>query len=247
MEFKDVSANRWSYNDIKRMSMSGLMCGYQDGTFKPEGLITREEIAAVGARLTFKLCLMDGILQKILPAIFTLYRGDGGIGTGFYVSSDGYLVTAKHVVKGEKKFTTLDNEQPNNSAKLIAVSDIHDLALLKVNYTPLSFLKIAADDSIYIGKHVAVIGSPKGYNDSVTQGIVSYPKRPNNPVDEVIDVFQTDAAINPGNSGGPVIDGRGDVVGVAVWKYSDVSIDNMAFAVRCDIIRKFLYKNGIVV
>ena len=170
MDFKDVSIYRWSYKDIQRMTESGLMFGYPDGTFNPEGLITREEVAAIGARLTFKLCLMDGILSRILPAVFTLYRGDGGYGTGFYVSSDGYIITAKHVVSGEKYFTTLDNEQSNNSAKLVAVSDIHDLALLKVNYTPLSFLKIAADDSIYIGKHVAVIGSPKGYNDSVKIG-----------------------------------------------------------------------------
>lgn len=245
MNFADVLPNRWSARDIERLVNAGIISGYPDSTFKPEQPVTREELAAVISRLTFRMCLLDGIIQRVLPAVFTLMRGSGGLGTGFYISGQGYLITARHVVEGEKYFTVIDNNQANQSAKLIAVSLTHDLALLKVDAVPPAYLKIAPDDALYEGKHIAVIGSPKGYLDSVTQGVVSYPKRPAEPMSDVIDTFQTDAAINPGNSGGPVIDGNGEVVGVAVWKFSDVSIDNMAFCVRNDALREFCKANGV--
>ena len=245
--FKDVSPERWSAKDIERVVSSGLITGYPDGTFKPEQPVTREEVAAIISRLTFRMCLLDGIIQKVLPCVFTLYRGDGGYGTGFYVTPSGHLITARHVVDGCNTFTTIDNDQANLSAKLLAVSPKHDLALLKVDTDTPEYLRLPArDDALYSGKHIAVVGSPKGYLDSVTQGVVSYPRRPAVPGSDDLTVFQTDAAINPGNSGGPVIDGNGEVVGVAVWKFSDVSIDNMAFCVRYDVLREFCESNGVL-
>lgn len=246
--FKDVSPERWSAKDIKRVANAGLIAGYPDGTFRPEQGITREEVATIISRLTFRMCLLDGIIQKVLPCVFTLYRGDGGYGTGFYVAPDGHLITAKHVAEGCNSFTTIDNNQDNRSAKLVAVSPKHDLALLKVDADTPNYLRLPnRDDAIYSGKHIAVVGSPKGYLDSVTQGVISYPKRPAVPGSEDLTVFQTDAAINPGNSGGPVIDGNGEVVGVAVWKHADVVIDNMAFCVRYDVLRQFCLSNGVPV
>ena len=244
--FTDVSTDRWSYKDIERLVNAGLMSGYPDGTFKPEQGITREELASVVSRLTFKMCLLDGVLDKVLPAVFTLYRGDGGLGTGFFITESGYLITAKHVVDGEQYFTALEGS--NYSCKLIAVSPTEDIALLKVDAT-VPYLRFAPDstDTLYHGKHIAVIGSPKGYNDSVTQGVISAPRRESVPLAATLGVFQTDAAINPGNSGGPVVDGNGDVVGIAVWKFADVRIDNMAFCVRYDKVRAFCKANGVSV
>ena len=246
--FKDVSPERWSAKDIERVANAGLIAGYPDATFRPEQPITREEVATIISRLTFRMCLLDGIIQKVLPCVFTLYRGDGGYGTGFYVAPDGHLITAKHVVEGSNSFTAIDNNQDNRSAKLVAVSPRHDLALLKVDADTPNYLHLPSrDDAIYSGKHIAVVGSPKGYLDSVTQGVVSYPKRPAIPGSEDLTVFQTDAAINPGNSGGPAIDGNGEVVGVAVWKFADVKVDNMAFCVRYDVLRQFCLSNGVPV
>ena len=244
--FSDVAKNRWSANDIKRVANAGLFAGYPGGTFEPERGVTREELAAVVSRLTFRMCLLDGIIQDVLPCVFTLYRGDGGYGTGFYITPYGHLITAKHVVDGCNSFTTIDNNQANLSAKLLAVSPRHDLALLKVDALPPGHLHLSAGgDAIYSGKHIAVVGSPKGYLDSVTQGVVSYPRRPAAPGSDDLTVFQTDAAINPGNSGGPAIDGNGEVVGVAVWKYAETNIDNMAFCVRCDTVREFCRQGGV--
>ena len=243
--FKDVQTDRWSYKDIEKMFLSGIMAGDPDGNFRPDDNITREEVAAVMARLTFRLCLIDWVLPKILPAVFTVYRDDGGLGTGFYVSDQGHFITAKHVVEGAKCFTAIDDGQTNKSAKLIAVDPTHDLALLTINGTPPAFLKIAENPTFYHGKHIAVVGSPKGYIDSVTQGVVSHPKRPIFPGKDLPGTFQTDAAINPGNSGGPVVDGNGDVLGVAVWKFAATDVDNMAFCVRYDMLRQFLTVNGV--
>jgi len=247
MDFTDVDPDRWSAKDITRLVDAGLMSGYPDGTFKPEQGITREEYASGISRLTFQMCLLyKGLIDKILPAVFLIYRNDGGLGTGFYITADGYIITAKHVVTGATSFTAIDNDQDNRPLTLIAVSDTHDLALLKSDYAVPAYLTIAKDNP-YQGKHIAVIGCPKGYIDSVTQGVVSYPQRPEEPFSDLHQAFQTDAAINPGNSGGPAVDGNGEAVGVAVWKLSDVSVDNMAFCVRNDAVREFLAVNGVTV
>lgn len=246
MNFTDVLTERWSYRDIERLVNAGLMSGYPDGTFKPEQPVTREELASVVSRLTFRMCLLDGVIPAVLPAVFTLLRGDGGLGTGWYISPDGYVLTAKHVVSGATGFTAIDNDQDNRPLRLIAVSPDHDLALLKTDKPAPAWLRVAKDLP-YSGKHIAVVGSPKGYIDSVTQGVVSNPQRPEEPFSDRVQAFQTDAAINPGNSGGPAIDGNGEAIGVAVWKFSDVSVDNMAFCVRNDAVRAFCAANGVSV
>jgi S1-C subfamily serine protease len=247
MGFTDVDPDRWSAKDISRLVDVGLMSGYPDGTFQPAQGVTREELASVVSRLTFQMCLLSrDLIGKILPAVFMLYRNDGGLGTGWYITADGYLITAKHVVTGATSFTAIDNDQDNRPLQLIAVSDTHDLALLKSDYAIPAFLPVAKELP-YHGKHIAVIGCPKGYIDSVTQGVVSYPQRPEEPFSELHQAFQTDTAINPGNSGGPAVDGNGEAVGVAVWKLSDVSVDNMAFCVRNDAVREFCAENGVVV
>lgn len=244
--FTDVSTDRWSYKDIERLAELRVMEGYPDGTFQPEKPVSREELAAVISRVTYRICLIDFILPRILPAIHTLMRGDGGLGTGFYVSQDGYLITAKHVVEGSDYFTTIDDNQPNRSAKLVAAIPDHDAALLKVDGPVPAWLQIA-ETPVYHGKHIAVIGSPKGYLDSVTQGIVSHPRRPEWPMSDNATTFQTDAAINKGNSGGPVVDGNGELVGIACWKQTGADVDNMAYCLRAEFIREFLAKNGVSV
>lgn len=237
--FPDVKG-RWSEKDVVRMAEAGFMVGYPDGTFKPVQGVTREELASVLARLTFRMCLIDYVLPKILPAVFAVVRGDGGLGTGFYVSPSGHILTAAHVVEGANSFTVVDNGQENKTAVLVKASSIHDIALLKLtDGAPPAWLKVAENPTFYHGKHVAVIGCPKGYIDTVTQGVISHPERPSWPND-IVGVFQTDAPINKGNSGGPVVDGNADVIGIAVWKYAEAGVDNMAFCVRHDVIREFL-------
>lgn len=240
--YKDVPAERIDAKDIERLQSMGIMVGDGDGMFRPAYSVTRGELAMVVSRLTFRLCLIEGqVLDNILPNVFTLWRSDGqGLGTGFFVSSDGYLITARHVVEGVTTCTIIDDGKSNIRCSVVVLDDEHDLALLKADAicAPL-FVKT---DDVYSGQHIAVIGSPRGYVDSVSQGIVSHPHRQEDPTALYVDCFQTDAAINPGNSGGPVINGRGEVLGVAVSKL--INDDNVGFCIKsqyvCNLMNRFI-------
>jgi S1-C subfamily serine protease len=249
MSFKDVPETKPYYKDVERVVAAGLMNGYPNNLFAPDEHIPRWQIASILARLTFKLCLLDGRLTDILPAICTVLAAtsEGNkLGTAFYISPDGYLVTARHVISGEKGLCLVDDGVGNKQAKVIAVNTTHDLALLKVDSSPApAYLKFAPDNSIYAGQHIACVGSARGYNDSVSTGVVSFPRREHDMVSGVIDCFQTDAAINEGNSGGPIINGNGEVIGIADWKIKLAGVEGMAFAVRVEFIREFLKANGI--
>jgi S1-C subfamily serine protease len=253
MGFKDVPETKRCYNDVMRVVAAGLMNGYSVDFFGPDDHITRGDFASVLARLTFKLCLLDGRLNTVLPAICTILAsgnadGKTKLGTAFYITPDGYLLTAKHVIEAENQFCLVDDGQVSRQAKVVAVNDAHDLALLKVDSSPApAFLKIAPNNAIYPGKHIAVIGSPRGYNDSITQGVVSHPRREHDMTSGEIDCFQLDAPINEGNSGGVVVDGNGEVIGLVDWKIKLIAVEGMAFAIRCDVMREFLKANRIIV
>lgn len=242
--YPDVAPDRWSYNDIDRMARYGLMEGFPDGTFQPTQPITREQMASLMARLTFRLALFTkcDIENRINPAVATVFT-NAGLGTGFWVSRE-RVVTNRHVVGNDKSVTLIMDGQPNRTATVVAISSSHDLALLQPSLPNDAFLKVS-ERELYQGKHVAVIGSPRGLSYSLTQGVISHPRRSVG-LDGPNDCFQTDAAINPGNSGGPVIDGYGEVVGVAVAKHVGENIDNIGLAIRNDVLREFLKENKVI-
>lgn len=242
--YPDVAPDRWSYNDIDRMARYGLMEGYPDGTFKPTEPITREQMASLMARLTFRLALFTqcDLATRINPAVATVFT-NAGLGTGFWVSKE-KLVTNRHVVGNDTSVTVIMDGKPNQTAQVIVKSSKHDLALLQASVPNEAFLKVS-EREIYQGKHVAVIGSPRGLSYSLTQGVISHTNRSVG-LDGLNDCFQTDAAINPGNSGGPVIDGYGEVVGVAVAKHVGENIDNIGLAIRNDVLREFLKENKVI-
>ena len=92
MGFSDVAPDFWGIKDIERLVDSGLMSGYPDGSFKPNQNMTRAEYASGIARLTFQMCLLyKGLVDRLMPAVFLLYRDVGGFGTAFYVSPDGLI------------------------------------------------------------------------------------------------------------------------------------------------------------
>ena len=140
------------------------------------------------------------------------------LGSGVFVDDSGYLVTNFHVVQRASKITVILNDGTQLEGKFIAGSERNDLALVKVTRPkPFPFVPFAAGNEIYLGETVIAIGNPFGFGNSVARGIISSKER--NAVDQegnvVIDgVLQTDAAINPGNSGGPLIDVKGQLVGI---------------------------------
>lgn len=145
-----------------------------------------------------------------------------GTGSGFVTRSDGYIVTNNHVALGAGPDGTLTVQFSDNSnavAKLVGADASYDLAVLKVDRKDLPALQFGDSDALIVGQSVIAVGAPLGLTGSVTTGIVSALNRPVTTGRSASDVsylnaVQTDAAINPGNSGGPLLNMRGQVVGV---------------------------------
>ncbi|NOL49777.1 Do family serine endopeptidase [Pelistega europaea] len=134
-----------------------------------------------------------------------------GVGSGFIISSDGYIITNNHVVDGATKVIVTLNNSKEYDAKVIGTDKRTDIALLKINAKDLKPLEIGDSDSLKKGQWVLAIGSPYGLDSTVTSGIVSAINRDTG---DYLPFVQTDVPINPGNSGGPLIDLSGKVVGV---------------------------------
>jgi S1-C subfamily serine protease len=141
-----------------------------------------------------------------------------GIGTGFFIRSDGLLATNGHVVEGATEITVQVGEDERAlRGVLVGKDEATDLALVKVEGGPFPVLGLGDSEGLEVGEWVVAIGNPFGLSRSVTTGIVSYKgRRDVNPSGRpgYYDFIQTDAAINPGNSGGPLLDARGAVVGI---------------------------------
>ena len=135
----------------------------------------------------------------------------GYIGSGFMLSPDGYLMTNAHVVEGADEVTVTLTDKREFKAKIIGSDQRTDVALLKIDATGLPFVKIGNVDRLKVGEWVIAIGSPFGLESTVTAGIVSAKQRDTG---DFLKLLQTDVAINPGNSGGPLINMRGEVVGI---------------------------------
>jgi serine protease Do len=144
-----------------------------------------------------------------------------GLGSGFVVSKDGYIVTNNHVVAGAQQLKVKLTDGQEYEAKLIGRDEATDLAVIKIDTkdlkTPLDPLTFGDSDSLDVGEWVVAIGSPFGLSSTVTAGIVSAKGRSITPKEtgrNYEDYIQTDAAINPGNSGGPLLNLQGEVIGV---------------------------------
>ena len=141
----------------------------------------------------------------------------GGVsqGTGFLISADGYVLTNHHVVAGADDIVVRLNDRNEFAAELVGSDPLSDIALLKVEGKGLPVLRIGDSRGLKPGQWVVAIGSPFGFDHSVTAGVVSgVGRRSLDPSQQYVPFIQTDVAINRGNSGGPLLNTRGEVVGV---------------------------------
>jgi serine protease Do len=138
---------------------------------------------------------------------------DLGQGSGFFISSDGYIITNAHVIADAEEVTVTLQDGRELKAKVIGsdVSQFSDIAVLKVEGNNFPKVNIGNSDRLKVGEWVLAIGSPFGFENTVTAGIVSAKQRETG---QFAALIQTDAAVNPGNSGGPLFNTRGEVVGV---------------------------------
>ena len=135
------------------------------------------------------------------------------MGSGFIISKDGYVLTNNHVVEGAETVIVRLNDRREFIAQIVGTDPRSDVAVLKLDATDLPVAKIADSDDVKRGQWVVAIGSPFGFDYSVTAGIVSATGRAL-PDESYVPFIQTDVAINPGNSGGPLFNLDGEVVGI---------------------------------
>ena len=140
-----------------------------------------------------------------------------GVGSGFVLSSDGYIMTNAHVVDGADEVLVTLTDKREFKAKIIGADKRSDVAVLKIETTGLPAVKVGDTNRVKVGEWVLAIGSPFGLENTVTAGIVSARQRDTG---ELVPLIQTDVAINPGNSGGPLINMRGEVIGINSQIYS---------------------------
>ena len=156
-------------------------------------------------------------------------------GSGFLISSDGYILTNTHVLSGMNSIKVVLNNRREYSARLVGSDTQTDIALLKIDAQGLPTVKIGDPKTLRVGEWVAAIGAPFGFDNSVTAGIVSAKGR-SLPNENYTPFIQTDVAINPGNSGGPLFNLRGQVVGVNSQIYSQSGgFMGISFAIPIDV------------
>lgn len=192
----------------------------------------------------------SAILEPIIQNGQLTYRQNGvkeqeiGGGSGFFVSSDGYIVTNKHVVRDlDAKYTVFTNDGKSYESKVVARDPSNDIAVLKVDESGFNYLEFASSEKLNVGQTVIAIGNPLlEFSNSVSVGVISglfrsivAGDRSVGMAEQLDGVIQTDAAINPGNSGGPLLDLNGNVVGVNV---AVASAENIGFSLPADAVSK---------
>ncbi len=158
-----------------------------------------------------------------------------GEGSGFIVSADGVILTNAHVVDDAQKVTVKLTDRREFEAKVIGFDAKSDVAVLKIDAHDLPVVKLGDPRRLQVGEWVVAIGSPFGFENSVTAGIVSAKGR-SLPDDNYVPFIQTDVAVNPGNSGGPLFNLRGEVVGINSQIYSrSGGYQGLSFAIPIDV------------
>ena len=157
------------------------------------------------------------------------------LGSGFIISGDGYILTNAHVVDGADEVTVRLTDKREFKAKIIGADKRTDVALIRIEASGLPVVKLGEPAQLKVGEWVVAIGSPFGFDNTVTAGIVSAKGR-SLPQENYVPFIQTDVAINPGNSGGPLFNMRGEVVGINSQIYSrSGGYMGVSFAIPIDV------------
>ncbi len=172
-----------------------------------------------------------------------------GHGSGFIVSADGVIMTNAHVVRGASEVMVKLTDRREFRAKVLGSDPKTDIAILKIEAQNLPLVALAAKDTLRVGEWVLAIGSPFGFDSTVTAGVVSAKGR-SLPDDSNVPFIQTDVAINPGNSGGPLFNARGEVIGVNSQIFSQTGgYQGLSFAIPIDVannVRRQIVATGTV-
>ncbi len=187
---------------------------------------------------------VSSLVKQIGEAVVQV-KNPGGLGSGFFINEDGYLITNFHVIEGETEISVEVYHQKNGQldretykqVKIVAINKFQDLALLHIEdkgAPKFKYVTLGSSDSLNVGDAVFAIGSPLGLERTVTQGILSTKTRQL----EGQLYLQTSTQINPGNSGGPLFNLAGEVVGVTNMKITFG--EGLGFAIPVELVKSFL-------
>lgn len=190
------------------------------------GQVYQQNAAAVTAVMNYQR--IEGVLQPT------------GTGTGFFITTDGFLVTNYHVIADAETLSVITGDDQEYPAQVVGFDSSNDVAVLKVNGQNLPCVKLGSSDALQVGDQVVAVGNALGqFTSTMTVGYISAKDRVVTTDGQAINMIQTDAAINSGNSGGPLFDMNGEVVGITTAKYSGytesgASIEGIGFAIPMD-------------
>src|SRR3989440_3611674 len=167
------------------------------------------------------------VYRKVLPSVvnitstavaFDFFYGpvpQQGQGSGFVFDREGHILTNNHVIAGARQVEVTTSDKKKYKAKVIGADPIRDLAVIQISAEKVTPVVLGDSKSLLVGQKVYAIGNPFGLSGTMTRGIISSIRSVNGPQGSAIDeAIQTDAAINPGNSGGPLLNSRGEVIGI---------------------------------
>lgn len=189
----------------------------------------------------YKKC-KDSVVQILAESSLS----DSGQGSGVILSSDGYIVTNKHVVGSGTDFSIVFSDESSARATLVGYDSLSDIAILKTEKEGLVPMELGSSEDLTVGQTLLAIGNPYGYTWSLTSGMVSGVERmvsTSTSASVIPNMIQTDALINPGNSGGPLLDTQGRMVGLVSSIYSTSgSAQGISFALPVESVRDIAEK-----
>jgi len=183
---------------------------------------------------------VSSVVEQVGPAVCLIevsHGQRGGHGSGFAIAPDGLVITNSHVVHRASRIVAHFPDGRKFSARLIGEDPTSDVALLRIDATEVPFVPLGHSSALRVGQIAIAIGNPLGFQATVTAGVVSALGRalPSANGRMIDDVIQTDAALNPGNSGGPLLNSRGQVIGVNTAIIPGAQ--GICFAVAADLVR----------
>jgi serine protease Do len=189
--------------------------------------------------LTLHAHAIDFDATKIYKSVVVVYSGDS-VGSGFAIGND-YIITNAHVINDPGNVALGVFEDNTYEAEVVEIDTSIDLAVLRILGHELPYLKICDEDTVALGSDVFAVGAPKDMKYTLTKGILSAKDR----VIGDYSYIQTDAPINPGNSGGPLLNSKGEVIGVNTMKMEDA--EGLGLAIPISRVVEFLRDNNITI
>jgi len=217
-------------------------------TFRGETLASIEtldgELRSVASRLSESVVDVSEIYQKVNQAVVKINNGQGTIGTGFVLDSEGHIITPQHVVQGQPQIDVILSDGTVSAATIVGTCEYSDVAVLKAKEVlDVEALTLVDSATVRAGEPVVVIGNPLELPETITSGIVSQTNRFVEISYElssrwVTNLIQIDAAVNFGNSGSPLLNSRGDVIGMVIGRVDPNVGDGIYYAVSSNKLKK---------